>query len=81
MKAKLVETGCMEHVDVVAKQLHSQSLTRSAKEKPVTKKMLAEQWHWDELLGLFVVIVLVQSFILYIFLHVQWYDCCSILNI
>ena len=51
MKERLIATGDISQVDVVAKQLHRQSTTDTTLEKPVTKKMLKEQYLWDELLG------------------------------
>lgn len=51
MKERLIATGDISQVDVVAKQLYRQSTTDTSLEKPVTKQMLKEQYHWDEILG------------------------------
>ena len=51
MKEKLVQTGNLQECEVVAKQLSRQSQTDTTLEKPVTKQMLKEIWHWDESSG------------------------------
>ena len=38
MKEKLVATGSLDQVDVLAKQLYQKTVTNTSKEKPVTKK-------------------------------------------
>ena len=50
MKEQLVATGNLQACDAVAKQLSRKSVTDTTKEKPVTKQMLKEMWHWDETL-------------------------------
>ena len=50
MKEVLISTGSLQEVTAVAKQLYSKSVTDTTK-KPVTKKMLKEQYHWDEFLA------------------------------
>ena len=51
MKEVLIATGSLQEVTATAKQLFSKSVTDTSKEKPVTKKMLKEQYHWDEFLS------------------------------
>lgn len=48
MKEQLVATGNLQACDAVAKQLSRKSVTDTTKEKPVTKQMLKEMWHWDD---------------------------------
>ena len=50
MKEALVATGSLKECEVVASQLARSSVVDTTKEKPVTKKMLKEVWHWDECL-------------------------------
>lgn len=50
MKEALVATGSLQQCEVIAKQMHVQSTTKTTMEKPVTKQMLKEIWHWDETL-------------------------------
>lgn len=51
LKETLVATGSLSECEVVAKRLHTRSVTDTTKEKPVTKQMLKEMWHWDESLN------------------------------
>ena len=51
MKETLVATGTLKQVDIIARRLYRQSVTVTAQEKPVTKQMLKEIYHWDENLG------------------------------
>ena len=44
-------SGSLHECEVVAKQLFKESITDTTQEKPVTKQMLKEIWHWDENLG------------------------------
>ncbi len=50
MKETLVATGSLQQCEVIAKQMHLKSMTHTTTEKPVTKQMLKEIWHWDEIL-------------------------------
>ena len=70
MKEKLVATGSLDQVDVLAKQLYQKTVTNTSKEKPVTKKMLAEQWHWDEFLGWKLIALSVVAACLFESMHV-----------
>ena len=51
LKETLVATGSLTQCEVVAKKMHTRSVTDTTKEKPVTKQMLKEIWHWDESLS------------------------------
>lgn len=48
MKEALVATGSLKQCENVAKQLHRETFTDTTREKPVTKQMLKEIYHWDE---------------------------------
>lgn len=50
MKEALVASGSLTQCEVVASQLARSSVVDTTKEKPVTKKMLKEVYHWDEYL-------------------------------
>ena len=51
LKETLLKTGSLDEVDACASQLRSHAVKEKNVEKPVTKKMLAEVYHWDEFLG------------------------------
>ena len=42
-----MKTGNIGEVENVAKRIHRESVTDTTREKPVTKQMLKEIWHWD----------------------------------
>lgn len=48
LKEALIKTGSLSEVDACASQLRSHAVKEKNVEKPVTKKMLAEVYHWDE---------------------------------
>lgn len=50
MKEALVASGSLNQCTVVATELARSSVVDTTKEKPVTKKMLKEVYHWDECL-------------------------------
>ena len=51
LKETLLKTGSLDAVDACASQLRSLAVKEKNVEKPVTKKMLAEIYHWDEFSG------------------------------
>ena len=48
MKEVWLKTGSFDEVEAMVKRIRSQKVKDTDKEKPVTKKMLKEIWHWDE---------------------------------
>lgn len=48
MKEALVKSGSLTECEHVARKLCQESVTDTTREKPVTKQMLKEIYHWDE---------------------------------
>lgn len=51
LKEAWLKSGSLDAVDACATQLRSHAVKEKNVEKPVTKKMLAEVYHWDENFG------------------------------
>lgn len=51
MKETFLKTGSFDEVEATVRQIRSRKVTDTDTEKPVTKKMLKEQYFWDECLA------------------------------
>ena len=51
MKETFLKTGSFDEVEATVRQMRSRKVTDTDTEKPVTKKMLKEQYFWDECLA------------------------------